>query len=185
MVINGHPGVPTGLMKTSYRSESSHPTYRQKLLFGSQARSRAPWSFIYGPIIGRKGDVATRETPEGKMKTETVTIVKDQEGAPLRQHGDNNTYQDRPMYLIRAVTVHSNRPKEVWFGPSAYTARILWSGGEIFLLRALGDHLWGHSEALWAPRRAACAERRRQQLPKPLPVSATVCWRSGSLGQGQ
>ena len=51
------------------------------------------------------------------------------------------TYQDRPMYLIRAVTVHSNRPKEVWFGPSAYTARILWSGGEIFLLRALGDHL--------------------------------------------
>ena len=96
-----------------------------------------------------------------------------------------STYQDRPMYLIRAVTVHSNRPKEVWFGPSAYTARILWSGGEIFLLRALGDHLWGHSGALWAPRRAACAERRRRQLPKPLPVSATVCWRSGSLGQGQ
>ena len=99
--------------------------------------------------------------------------------------GLSSTYQDCPMYLIRAVTVHSNRPKEVWFGPSAYTARILWSGGEIFLLRALGDHLWGHSGALWAPRRAACAERRRRQLPKPLPVSATVCWRSGSLGQGQ
>ena len=88
------------------------------------------------------------------------------------------------MYLIRAVTVHSNRPKEVWFGPSAYTARILWSGGEIFLLRALGDHLWGHSGALWALRRAACAERRRRQLPKPLPVSAAVCWCSGSLGLG-
>ena len=44
------------------------------------------------------------------------------------------TYQDRPMYLIRAVTVHSNRPKEVWFGPSAYTARILWSGGKFFLI---------------------------------------------------
>ena len=94
------------------------------------------------------------------------------------------TYQDRPMYLIRAVTVHSNRPKEVWFGPSAYTARILWSGGEFFLLRALGDHLWGHSGALWAPRHAACAERRRRQLPKPLPVSGVVCWRSGSLRQG-
>ena len=38
------------------------------------------------------------------------------------------------MYLIRAVTVHSNRPKEVWFGPSAYTARILWSGGKFFLI---------------------------------------------------
>ena len=87
------------------------------------------------------------------------------------------------MYLIRAVTVHSNRPKEVWFGPSAYTARILWSGGEIFLLRALGDHLWGHSGALRAPRRAARADRRRRQLPKPLPVSGAVCWRSGSLGQ--
>ena len=100
-------------------------------------------------------------------------------------HGAS-TYQDRPMYLIRAVTVHSNRPKEVWFGPSAYTARILWSGGEIFLLRALGDHLWGHSEALWALRRAACAERRRRQLPKPLPVSGAVCWRSGlgNIGGG-
>ena len=38
------------------------------------------------------------------------------------------------MYLIRAVTVHSNRPKEVWFGPSTYTARILWSGGKFFLI---------------------------------------------------
>ena len=48
--------------------------------------------------------------------------------------GLSATYQDRPMYLIRAVTVHSNRPKEVWFGPSAYTARILWSGGNFFFI---------------------------------------------------
>ena len=40
------------------------------------------------------------------------------------------------MYLIRAVTVHSNRPKEVWFGPSAYTARILWSGGGTFFIES-------------------------------------------------
>ena len=53
----------------------------------SQTRSRAPRSSIYSPITGRKGDVVTRETPKGKMKPKTVTIVKDQEAMNHRPHG--------------------------------------------------------------------------------------------------
>ena len=40
--------------------------YWQALTPRSQARSRAPRSFTYSPISGRKGDVAARETPKGK-----------------------------------------------------------------------------------------------------------------------
>ena len=92
------------------------------------------------------------------------------------------TYQDRPMYLIRAVTVHSNRPKEVWFGPSAYTARILWSGGKFFLIEGPQRPPPGLSGLhVVPPLLSPAAYVRPSPLPTP-PLCAGACAPLGNAG---
>ena len=92
------------------------------------------------------------------------------------------TYQDRPMYLIRAATVHSNRPKEVWFGPSAYAARILWSGGKFFLIEGPQRPPPGLSGLhVVPPLPSPAAYVRPSPLPTP-PLCAGACAPLGNAG---
>ena len=107
---------------------------------------------------------------------------KGQNGPFLTMHSFFNTYQDRPMYLIRAVTVHSNRPKEVWFGPSAYTARILWSGGKFFLIEGPQRPPSGLSGLhVVPPLPSPAAYVRPSPLPTP-PLCAGACAPLGNAG---
>ena len=88
------------------------------------------------------------------------------------------------MYLIRAVTVHSNRPKEVWFGPSAYTARILWSGGKFFLIEGPQRPPPGLSGLhVVPPLPSPAANVGRHPFAQASSNSAAVRWSLCSLGQ--